>query len=90
MADDLDDLSGVPRYLQVSRVIEREIRSGTWEVGKPIPSRIKLYERFGIAQATAGKVHAWLGDRGYVVSVSGVGMVVTPESRWKPGTEASS
>lgn len=87
MTDDLDDLSGVPRYLQVALVLEREIRSGTWEIGKPIPSRIQTSQRFGIAQATAGKAHGWLADRGYVVAVPGVGMVVAPGSRWKPGTE---
>ncbi len=85
MRDDLDDLSGVPRYRQVALVLEREIRAGTWETGKPIPSRVQLAQRFGIAQATAGKAHGWLADHGYIVPVPGVGMVVTPPSRW-PGT----
>jgi GntR family transcriptional regulator len=80
--DDLDDLSGVPRYLQVARIIEAEIRAGTWEPGKPIQSRLALVQRFGIAQATAGRVHAWLTEHGYVVAVPGVGMVVTPRARW--------
>lgn len=79
MSDDLDDLSGVPRYLQVALILEREIRSGTWEV---VPSRIQLTQRFGIAQATAARSHAWLAERGYVVAVPGVGMVVTPRDRW--------
>jgi GntR family transcriptional regulator len=82
VADDLDDLSGVPHYLQVSGIIEREIRAGTWQTGSPVPSRIALTQRFGIAQATAGRVHAWLAERGYVVAVPGVGMVVTPRDRW--------
>jgi GntR family transcriptional regulator len=80
--DDLDDLSGVPRYLQVARIIEREIRAGTYTPGHPIPSRIALTQRFGIAQATAAKAHAQLADRGYVVAVPGVGMVITPRDRW--------
>lgn len=82
MTSELDDLSGVPRYLQVARVIESEIRSGRWEAGKPIQSRNLLAQRFGIAQMTAAKAHAWLADRGYVVAVPGVGMVVTPTDRW--------
>lgn len=82
MADDLDDFSGVPRYLQAARVIEAEIIAGTWQTGSPVPSRIALTQRFGIAQATAGRVHAWLAERGYVVAVPGVGMVVTPRDRW--------
>lgn len=80
--DDLDDLSGVPRYLQAAGIIEREIIADTWKTGSPIPSRIALGQRFGIAQATAGRVHAWLSERGYVVAVPGVGMVVTPRDRW--------
>jgi DNA-binding GntR family transcriptional regulator len=80
--DDLDDLSGVPRYLQAARIIEREIRAGTWPPGSPIQSRIALTQRFGIAQATAARAHAELARNGYVVAVPGVGMVVTPRDRW--------
>lgn len=82
MSDDLDDFSGVPRFQQVALILEREIRAGTWEPGKPIPSRIQLTQRFGIAQATAARSHAWLAERGYVVAVPGVGMVLTPRDRW--------
>ena len=84
MTGQLDDLSGVPRYLQVARVIESEIRSGSWSPGQPIQSRNQLAQRFGIAQMTAAKAHAWLAERGYVVAVPGVGMVVTPPDRWRP------
>jgi DNA-binding GntR family transcriptional regulator len=48
--DDLDDLSGIPRYLQVARVIEAEIRAGQWTPGNAVPSRNQLAERFGIAR----------------------------------------
>ena len=77
MPDDLDDLSGVPRYLQVARVIEAEIRSGQWTPGNAVPSRNQLAERFGIARETAARAHAWLARAGYLVAVPGVGMVVT-------------
>jgi DNA-binding GntR family transcriptional regulator len=80
--DDLDDLSGVPRYLQVARVIEAEIRSGQWTPGNAVPSRNQLAERFGIARETAARAHAWLARAGYLVTVPGVGMVVTPANRW--------
>ncbi len=85
MTDDLDDLSGVPRYLQVARIIEAEIRAGTWPAGSPAPSRVTLAERFGVAKETAARAHAWLAQHGYVVAVPGVGMVVTPRERWQPG-----
>jgi DNA-binding GntR family transcriptional regulator len=80
--DDLDDLSGIPRYLQVARVIEAEIREGQWAPGNPVPSRNQLAERFGIARETAARAHSWLAKAGYLVAVPGVGMVVTPPSRW--------
>lgn len=83
MTDQLDDLSGVPRYLQVATVIESEIKAGTPPIGQPIQSRNLLSQRFGIAQMTAAKAHAWLADHGYVVAVPGVGMVVTPRERWQ-------
>jgi DNA-binding GntR family transcriptional regulator len=82
--DDLDDLSGVPRYLQVARTIEAEIRSGQWAPGSPAPSRSQLAQRFGVARETAARAHHWLAERGYLVAVPGVGMVVTPTDRWPP------
>jgi DNA-binding GntR family transcriptional regulator len=80
--DDLDDLSGVPRYLQVARAIEAEIRAGQWVPGQAVQSRNQLAERFGIARETAARAHAWLAKAGYLVAVPGVGMVVTPTERW--------
>jgi DNA-binding GntR family transcriptional regulator len=85
MTDDLDDLSGIPRYLQVAAIIEAEIRDGTWQTGNPAPSRAALAERFGVARETAARAHTWLTQHGYVVAVPGVGMVVTPPERWQPG-----
>jgi DNA-binding GntR family transcriptional regulator len=88
VSDDLDDMSGVPRYLQVALILEREIRAGTWEPGKPVPSRVQLVGRFGIAQATAARSHGWLAERGYLVTVPGVGMLVTTGDHW-PGEAGS-
>jgi GntR family transcriptional regulator len=80
--DDLDDLSGVPRYLQIARLVEAEIRGGQWESGKNAPSRNDLAERYGVAKETAAHAHRWLAEHGYLVPVAGVGMVVTPQDRW--------
>jgi GntR family transcriptional regulator len=80
--EDLDDLSGVPRYLQIARAVEAEIRSGQWAPGGRAPSRNDLAERFGVARETAARAHRWLAERRYIVPVAGVGMVVTPPDRW--------
>lgn len=82
MPDDLDDLSGVPRYLQIARRLESEIRSGQWAPGHPVPSRNQIAQTYGVARETAAHAHAWLADAGYLASVPGVGMVVTPADRW--------
>jgi DNA-binding GntR family transcriptional regulator len=82
--DDLDDLSGVPRFRQVAAALEAEIRSGVWRPGVPVPSRVRLADRFGVAQMTAARAHRYLAERGYLVAVTGVGMVVTPPDRWPP------
>lgn len=80
--EELDDLAGIPRYVQVARIIEAEIRAGVWNPGSSIPSQLQLRQRYGIAKTTAGKAHARLADRGLIVSAPGVGMIVTPRSRW--------
>jgi DNA-binding GntR family transcriptional regulator len=78
----IDDLSGVPRYLQIARVLEAEIRSGQWASGSPAPSRAQVSQRWGVAKETAAHAHRYLAERGYLVPVAGVGMVVTPKERW--------
>ena len=44
MTDDLDDPSGIPRYLQVAKIVEAEIRAGIR----------KHHEAIGV---TCGDVH---------------------------------
>jgi DNA-binding GntR family transcriptional regulator len=85
-ADELDDYSGIARYIQIALIVEREIRDGTWETGKPAPSRTQLSGRFGVAGETARRAQALLAKRGYLVNSPGVGMVVTPSDRW-PDTD---
>jgi DNA-binding GntR family transcriptional regulator len=81
--DELDDYSGVARYIQIAKIVEAEIRDGTWEVGKAAPSRSQLVGRFGVAGETARRAQSWLSDRGYLANVPGVGLVVTPQGRWR-------
>jgi GntR family transcriptional regulator len=62
--EELDDLSGVPRYLQIAHAVEAEIRSGQWAPGRKAPSRNDLGERYGVARETAAHAHRWLTERG--------------------------
>ena len=79
--DDLDDLSGIPRYLQVAWVVEAEIRAGQWTPGNAVPSRNQPAERFGLARETAARAHAWLARSGYLVAVPGVGSLAAGPHR---------
>ena len=79
---ELDDLSGVPRYLQIAQAVEAQIREGLWLPGNPMPSRNRLAERYGVARETAARAYHWLAVRGFLVRVAGVGIVVTPANRW--------
>jgi DNA-binding GntR family transcriptional regulator len=81
-ADELDLYSGVSFYVQVARIIEAEIRAGTWTVGSVVPSRTQLAQRFNVATETARHAMRYLAERGYLASVPGLGMVVTPADRW--------
>jgi GntR family transcriptional regulator len=83
----IDDTSGVARYVQVARLLEREIRAGKWLPGRAIPSQIHLSQQYGIAKTTAAKSHAYLAERGLVIRAPGVGMVVLPRARWAPAEE---
>jgi GntR family transcriptional regulator len=78
----LNDLSGVPRYLQIAQELERAIRDGEYPPGQPIASRHQVAQTYGVAVETAARAHRWLADRGYLVSVPGIGMLVTPAERW--------
>lgn len=80
--DDLDDLSGVPRYRQIAAVIEREIRQGLWLPGAVAPSRNTVMQRWQVAGETARHALTYLAQLGYLAGVPGVGMVVTPMDRW--------
>ena len=79
---DLDDTSGVPRYLQVARRLEAAIRAGEFEPGTVIPSQPQVVQAYGVAKTTASKAFARLADRGLVAAVPGIGTVVLPRARW--------
>ena len=85
MADDeLDDTTGVPRYLQVAAILERGIRTGEYRKGQRVPSVVELSQQYGIAKTTASRAHAYLAQRGLVIRAPGVGMIVLPKTKWAP------
>jgi DNA-binding GntR family transcriptional regulator len=71
----------VPPYLQIAGTIRADIESGTLAEGERIPSAREIVATWGVALATATKVHARLRSEGLIRSVPGVGSVVSTGQR---------
>lgn len=65
-----------PPYLQIARRIRADIESGALVEGDAVPSAREITATWGVALATATKVHARLRSEGLVRAVPGVGTVV--------------
>lgn len=59
--------SGVPRYAEIQRDIERKIMSGEWPPGFRIPSEIELVRQYGCARMTVNKALSSLAASGMIV-----------------------
>jgi DNA-binding GntR family transcriptional regulator len=68
-----------PPYLQIAQQIRADIESGKLAEGDRIPSARDITATWGVALATATKVHARLRSEGLIESVPGVGTVVRSE-----------
>ena len=66
----------VPRWRQVAAVIRRRIADGTYAPRTRIPSVVQLMGEFGVAAATAQKVHAALRKEGLIYTEPGLGSFV--------------
>jgi DNA-binding transcriptional regulator YhcF (GntR family) len=67
----------VPRWRQVAEVVRERIADGTYPPRTRVPSVMQLVHEFGIAQATAQKVHQGLRDEGLIYTEPGLGSFVT-------------
>ncbi len=65
-----------PPYLQIARRIRSEIESGALTEGDAVPSAREIAATWGVALATATKVHGRLRSDGLVRAIPGVGTVV--------------
>ncbi|MFI1441182.1 GntR family transcriptional regulator [Streptomyces fructofermentans] len=66
----------VPRWRQVADVVRSRIADGTYAPRTRVPSVMQLVDEFGIAQATAQKVHIGLRDEGLIYTEPGLGSFV--------------
>ena len=69
-----------PPYVQIAQQIRADIESGKLAEGDRVPSARDITATWGVALATATKVHARLRSEGLIESVPGVGTVVRSET----------
>lgn len=66
----------VPRWRQVAEVLRARVADGTYPPRSRVPSVVQLTEEFGIAAATAQKVHRALREEGLIYTEPGLGSFV--------------
>jgi DNA-binding GntR family transcriptional regulator len=76
-----------PPYLQIAEHLRGQIKSGALAEGQPIPSARQIASEWGVALATATRVHAVLRSDGLVRSVRGVGTVVDTSATGTTGRD---
>lgn len=69
----------VPRWRQVAEVIRARIADGTYPPRTRVPSVMQLVDEFGIAQATAQKVHQGLREDKLIYTEPGLGSFVAEQ-----------
>lgn len=83
MACHVDDMiewePDVPRWKQVAEVVRERIADGTYPPRTRVPSVMQLVDEFGIAQATAQKVHQGLREDGMIYTEPGLGSFVAEQ-----------
>ncbi|WP_344450843.1 GntR family transcriptional regulator [Actinocorallia aurantiaca] len=67
-----------PIYVQLSAVLERRIKDGTYPPNRKIPPEAGLREEFGVARNTVRAAIKVLTDRGMLRPVVGRGVFVLP------------
>jgi GntR family histidine utilization transcriptional repressor len=66
----------LPVYEQVKAFVKRQISTGVWRPGDPVPSEAALLQQFGISRMTVNRAMKELAVEGVVTRVQGSGTVV--------------
>ncbi|WP_236243812.1 winged helix-turn-helix domain-containing protein [Streptomyces sp. CC210A] len=66
---EIDYGSYIPPYQQIAAEIVADIKRGTLQPGRAIPSEPQLVQRYGVARATVRRTVAYLRDQGYVFTI---------------------
>ena len=65
-----------PKYLQVFRILQKEILTGRYQSGERIPSEADLVKRFGTSRITIGRALRELGRQNFIERRAGSGSYV--------------
>ncbi|MEV0115096.1 winged helix-turn-helix domain-containing protein [Streptomyces sp. NPDC050844] len=79
----------IPRWRQVAEIIRARIEDGTYPPRTRVPSVAQIIDEFGIATATAQKVHKGLRAEGLIYTEPGLGSFVAPVSSRPKGPAES-
>jgi GntR family transcriptional regulator, histidine utilization repressor len=66
----------LPIYEQVKAFVKRQIGTGAWRPGDPVPSESALVQQFGISRMTVNRAMKELAMEGVVTRAQGSGTVV--------------
>jgi len=80
----IDFEGSVPLYQQVAAILRERIEGGRYAVDRPVPSKLHLRQEFQVSQGVVEHALTLLRDAGYLKTVLGRGLYVTPRSQWKP------
>ncbi|MFP3989369.1 winged helix-turn-helix domain-containing protein [Streptomyces sp. E11-3] len=76
----------IPRWRQVADIIRARIADGTYPPRTRVPSVVQIIDEFGIATATAQKVHKGLREDGLIYTEPGLGSFVAQPPAETPET----
>ena len=72
----------VPKYRVLADQLLELILSGDIPPRSPLPSKARIQQETGLAGGTIDKAMRLLKDAGYVRTVIGLGLFVTPSENW--------
>jgi GntR family transcriptional regulator len=72
----LDKSSPVPLYRQIKNQVREAVDTGTWAVGRKLPSERELFTMLGVSRITVRQAFSELVAEGYLTSAPGRGFFV--------------
>lgn len=72
-----------PVYVQLAAILRRRIESGEIAERRPLPSKSRLRQDYGISDDTIDKALAILREEGKIRTVTGLGIFATPRGEWR-------